>query len=163
LIKLLIPVFIFIFSTTGLNGQYYSSAAGLRLIWGIGGTLKLFIDDESAFEGILHYRSFSENNLTWNYIRLTGLYEVHNSLEEVFDGLRWYYGFGCFLSFWGGDYIDQIKGDKTYFGVATAIGLDFAFFDLPVNLSLDWTPNITLVGGGGFRGEAGGLALRYIF
>jgi len=162
--KLFLSIFVVCFCTmSGAYGQYYRNAIGLRLIWGIGGTLKHFVDEKSALEGILHYRSYSNSNSNWNFIRVSGIYQVHDTLEEVWDGLAWYYGLGGFLGFWGGDYIGNIKGDNTYLGITGAIGLDFAFFNLPVNLSLDWTPYVTLSGGGGFTGKAGGLALRYIF
>ena len=160
---------LFAFALTGFifsyqaHGQAYENAVGLRASWGFGGTFKHFLNESAAIEGILNYRSFGVLSINWSYVQVTGIYQVHNDLSQVFDGLQWYYGGGGFVGFWGGDFNNRIDGDQTYVGIVGNIGLDYAFPDIPLNLSVDWIPSISLAGGGGFLGEAGGLAIRYYF
>ena len=145
------------------EAQPYENAVGLRASWGFGGTFKHFLNESAAIEGILNYRNFGVLSLDWSYVQVTGLYQVHKDLSNVFDGLQYYYGGGAFIGFWGGDFLNRIDGDQTYIGIVGNLGLDYAFADLPINLSVDWIPGISLVGGGGFLGTAGGLAIRYYF
>jgi hypothetical protein len=149
--------------STQVEGQTYDNAVGLRAAWGIGGTFKHFFNESAAGEVIVNYRSFGSVGFKWNFFRITGLYEVHKDLSEVLDGLQWYYGGGAFFQTWGGDYVGFIDGENTYIGISGVIGLDYAFTDIPLNISVDWIPSIALVGGGGFVGESGGVAVRYTF
>ena len=144
----------------------YETAAGIRLGWGFTGTLKHFINDAHAVEVMLNYRwgwSF------YNQTRIVGLYQVHASLDDIIDGLSWYWGGGALVAFESFSRIYSDRSTRTYFGVAGVIGLDFGVGDLPVNVSLDIMPNWTFgsrVDGighrRGLRGDLGGIAVRYI-
>jgi hypothetical protein len=148
------------------QAQDYKSAIGLRAAWGWGLTGKFFIKEHHAIEGILRYRSYGVPGYDYNYLSVTGLYQVHNNLENVTPGLFWYYGGGAFVGFYGGDFDDYYTGDEsaTYIGLALCLGLDYKFETAPINLSLDWMPAFVLTGyGNGFAGEGGGFAIRYTF
>ncbi len=162
LITLLTLLFLLSTAQEG-KAQLYDNAVGLRLGWGFGATYKHFFSERSAVEVILRRRGFGVLTFNYNYTQVTGLYQVYKPLDNVIDGLQWYFGGGPFLGYWGGRYSGLIDGDRTYIGVAGIIGLDFAFGDLPINISIDWMPSLALLGGGGLLGEAGGLAVRYIF
>lgn len=147
-------ILLFSFSAQNATSQTYDNAIGLRLGWGVGLTGKHFLNDQSAVEAIVHF-----GGAYTSYFQITGLYQVHNPLDEVFSGLQWYYGGGGFVGLWGGDN----STNSARIGIAGNIGLDYAFDDIPLNISLDWIPSFALVGfGNGFAGTTGGLVVRYI-
>lgn len=142
----------------------YDAAVGLRAAWGIGLTGKKFInDDNHAIEAIVNWRSFGFGAFSYGWISITGLYEVHNPLDEVMPGLQWYWGGGANFTTYTGDF-DYPGSDlnDSFFGIAGCLGLDYKFEDLPINVSLDWIPVIGF-GGYGFGAEGGGAAVRYAF
>ena len=153
LLRLVIGSFLF---GSNLQAQNYDNAVGLRLGWGFGGSIKHFFDDSKAVEGIVQV-----GGLYTNYTQITGLFQVHKPLDDVAPGLQWYFGGGGFVGFFSGVFSTY----STRIGIAGNIGLDYAFEDIPLNVSLDWVPGIALVGfGSSFgAGTAGGLAVRYIF
>jgi len=141
----------------------YQTAVGLRVAWGISATGKHFINDNHAIEGILNYRSFGSFGFRWSWTRISGLYLVHNSLEDVLPNLTWYWGGGAYVGFYGGDYsFPGTRRNSTFFGISGALGLDYSFDGTPINISLDWIPSIGISGTTGFTGESGGIAVRYI-
>ena len=157
--KLLLPLFIGLFLyQSEASAQNYENAAGLRLGWGLGISGKHFFDDRSAVEGVLRFGGFFSS-----YIQFTGLYQLHQSLSDVTEGLQWYVGGGAFAGFWSGAYSRVYDYSGTQVGISGVIGLDYKFADLPINVSADWMPGIAIVGGGGFVGSSGGLAVRYTF
>ncbi len=151
--------------TTAQKSMDYQTAIGLRAGWGVSLTGKHFINDNHAIEGILNYRSFGGFGVSWGWMRISGLYLVHQPLDDVIDGLGWYYGGGAYVGFWTGDFDFGVRSDRnsTFIGISGALGLDYTFADVPLNVSVDWIPSFRLTGGGtGFTGEVGGLAVRYI-
>ena len=142
-------------SVGSISAQNYDNAVGLRLGWGFGGSIKHFFDDSKAIEGIAQF-----GGLYSRYAQITGLFQIHKPLDDVAPGLQWYFGGGGFVGFFSGLYSTR----STRIGVVANIGLDYAFEDLPLNLSLDWAPGFAFVGFGNFFGaRTGGLAVRYIF
>ena len=151
--------------STQANSQvYYQKAVGVRLAWGLGLSGKYFLNDKAAIEANFRYRSFGSGPYSWNWVTIQALYEIHNGLESVTDGLQWYYGGGAYLGFYGGDF-DYPGSDfnGTFIGISGVLGLDYKFADLPINISADWMPSFEITSGGGFTGENGGLAVRYTF
>lgn len=155
--KVLVTIlFSSILLTLSTSAQNYDNAVGLRLGWGLGGSIKHFFDESKAVEGIVQI-----GGVYTNYTQITGLFQIHKPLDEVTPGLQWYFGGGGFVGFFSGVFSTY----STRIGIAGNIGLDYAFEDLPLNISLDWVPGIAIIGfGTGFgAGTAGGLAVRYIF
>ena len=140
--------------------QPYSSAIGARLGVPLAASYKTFINEDSAVEGYVAFRSFSAN---YSWISLNGAYQVHNDISGV-NGLQWYYGAGAGILFFNFD--DNFIGDNstnTTFSLSGYIGLDYRFADAPINLSVDWIPTYFFSGfGSGFGGGYGSLAVRYI-
>ncbi|MEX2511896.1 MAG: hypothetical protein WD398_03230 [Cyclobacteriaceae bacterium] len=137
------------------SAQSYATSAGLRLGVTNGLTIKHFIKDNTALEGIIHSR--------YRGVILTGLYEVHKDINDV-RGLRWFYGGGGHVGFWGssiGRY-DSYR-NTTIIGIDGIIGLDYLFEDFPLNVSLDYKPAFNLTGVTGFWGTESALSLRYAF
>lgn len=135
----------------------YKTAIGLK-IYPSAITAKHFINKNAAIEGIA-----TINN---RFLRITGLYEIHNKLGS-YDGLKWYYGGGAHIGF-GGDsffYSDgTYSGDEgTTLGLDGVLGLDYKFKNAPFNMSIDWQPSFVFIGNTYFMGLSGGLSLRYAF
>ena len=153
--------------TTETKGQQitdYQTAIGLRLGWGFTASGKHFINDAHAVEALLNYQwgwTF------YNRTRIAAIYQIHNPLDDVIDGLSWYWGFGALVAF--ENFSSLNINNRTYFGILGNIGLDYSVPDMPLNISLDFMPN-WLFGSRsdgfgtsrGFRGDLGGLAVRYI-
>lgn len=158
--KLIIVVtaFLAILFTSEVRAQSYATGIGLRSGVSNGLTVKHFIQDDVALEGILHSR--------WQGLVITGLYEVHKDISEV-RGLRWFYGGGAHIGSWNGNrnppWADSDFNGATVIGIDGIIGLDYIFTDLPINLSLDYKPAFNITNGGGFWGDEVALSIRYAF
>ena len=139
-----------------LNAQDYRTGIGLRGGFSSGLTLKHFVSNKAAFEGILSTR--------WRGFDITGLYEIHGEAFDV-ERLNWYYGFGAHLGFWDGRYAPWGSVGSTYtvIGIDGILGIEYNFTEIPVNISLDWKPAINVFGNQGFWGDGGAISLRYIF
>jgi len=130
-------------------GREYTTALGVKVFDGAGITLKHFIKENRALEGIAYF---------WNRgTRITGLYEVHFDISGA-PGLKWYIGPGAHLGFYNTKY-----GDGTFAGIDGVLGLDYKINKAPLNLSIDWQPSFEFGTGRGFSGNWGGLGIRYTF
>ena len=138
------------------NAQDYTTGIGLRGGWGTGLTVKHFISNDKAVEGILDSR--------WHGLSVTGLYEIHNQAFDT-DRLNWYYGFGGHLGFWDGKYYRNYDDGTNYtvIGIDGIIGLEYNFKEIPFNIGIDWKPVLNLTGSSGFYGDGGAISIRYIF
>ncbi|HOW10152.1 MAG TPA: hypothetical protein PLX08_10150 [Bacteroidales bacterium] len=156
--KIVITLTLFIFFTLFASAQDYNTGVGLRLGFSNGLTVKHFLSQRSAVEGLLSTR--------WHGFELTGLYEVHDNAFDV-DRLNWYFGGGAHVGFWNGDYTYDRWGaeGKQYviIGVDGILGIEYNFTEIPINISLDWKPSFNLTGYSGFWGDGGALSIRYIF
>ncbi len=150
-----VALFFGLLSYNEVKAQTYATAAGLRLGVSTGVTVKHFIKDDLALEGILHSK--------WRGLLITGLLEVHKDIREV-RGLRWFYGGGAHIGSW--NYRNRTPLEyrgRTVVGIDGIIGLDYMFDDLPLNLSLDYKPAFNLINSGGFWGTETALSIRYTF
>jgi len=136
----------------------YKTAIGIRLssnapVISNAITLKHFIKDNTAVEG---YFSFS------NPLAFGAMLELYKPFST--PGLRWYYGGGAYLGF-GNTYDPNKQRDinTTYFGAQGVIGIDYKFASVPINLSLDWKPELNLVSDINFEPAAIGLSARFTF
>ena len=143
-----------------VNGksQGYKTALGLRAGLGYGVTVKHSIKDNIAIEGIVQSR--------WRGANFVGLYEIYHNAFDV-PHLHWYYGFGGHIGFWNNNYIHPHRtyygNGYTVLGVDGIIAIEYNFQEVPVNISLDWKPEINIIGYRGFWADAGALSVRYIF
>lgn len=137
------------------TAQEYKTGVGLRGGFSQGLTIKHFLGEKAAFEGLLTTR--------WGGFEITGLYEIHNTAFEV-DRLKWYYGAGAHIGFWNGNSSWGVLGtDYTVIGIDGILGIEYSFSEAPINIGLDWKPSINLSGYTGFRADGGALSIRYIF
>ena len=105
-------------------------------------TYKRFFKPDLAVEGLL---SFSDP------VALGFLLEKHKPLTA--SGLTWFYGAGAYVGFSGG----------RNFGAQGVVGLDLILPSLPVNLSLDWKPELNFTKQFSFEPAAVGFSARFVF
>jgi hypothetical protein len=130
------------------GGGSYRNALGIRLGPSVpavksGITYKHFLNDSKALEGIL---SFGDG------FTVCALYQIHKPLAT--DNLRWFFGAGAYVG---------VSNQVTNIGGAGVVGLDYRFPNLPLNLSLDWKPELNILEKIGFEGSTVGLSVRYVF
>jgi hypothetical protein len=145
-------------SFSQLNAQDYKTALGVRLS-SAGAqvnnsiTLKQFITDKTAIEAMF---SFGDP------IALGALVEFHKPLSA--EGLRYFYGAGGYISFVKTfDPVNQKNQTDPNFGAQGIIGLDYKFPNIPLNLSLDWKPELNIVNDINFEPSAIGFTARFTF
>jgi hypothetical protein len=140
-----------LFTTLTTNAQdnnTYKRAVGIRL----GSSVP-------AIQSGISYKHFLKNNAIEGIISLgdgiaiCGLYEIHKPINSV-ENLQWFIG--------GGGYVGFNNGFKN-FGAAGIVGLDYKFANIPLNLSLDWKPELNLIEFVGFEGTGFGVSARFTF
>ncbi len=129
--------------------QGYTTAAGIRLgpnsaAITAGFTVKHFLNEKAAVEGIVGIN---------NGLGVAGLYELHFPIQAV-NNLQWFAGAGGYFA---------VRNSKTYVGATAIGGLDYKFDEIPLNLTLDWKPELNLVSQIAFESSGLGLSVRYTF
>ena len=131
------------------KAQNYKTAVGVRLgpntaaVTG-GFTVKHFINENTALEGITGVN---------NGLGICGLYEKHFNIEAV-NNLQWFVGFGGYVAF---------NNNNTLIGGAGIVGLDYKFEEIPLNISLDWKPELNIISTVNFQLSGVGLSARFTF
>lgn len=146
----MLTLVIFITAATAQSkGRTYTTALGVKFLDGAGITLKHFISERDALEGIGFF---------WNQgARITGLYELHYDINGA-PGLKWYVGPGVHIGFY-----NTKNGGGSWAGIDGVLGLDYKINNAPLNLSIDWQPSFEFGTGRGFTGNWGGFGVRYTF
>jgi len=129
--------------------QSYSKAVGIRLgpnsaAVTAGFTGKYFLNEKAAVEAIVGIN---------NGLGICGLYELHFPIEAV-NNLSWFGGAGGYVAF---------RSSTTFVGAAGIIGLDYKFEEIPLNLSLDWKPELNIISKIAFESSGIGLSARFTF
>jgi len=146
-ISLTLPVILIsLFLCNRAAAQDYRFAVGLRLSnssptlnSSISG--KYFATDRTAVEGLISFGS---------RFGIGALLEVHNSLNA--PGLTWFYGGGAYVGF---------QDHNTYLGPTGIVGLDYKFPSVPVNLSIDWKPELDIIPSVNFVPDAFAFTIRF--
>lgn len=142
----------------GLKAQDYQSAIGLRLGYPLSASYKFFVKDPGAIELYAGFRGYT----FYSWFNIGGMYQHHFPIESV-DGLSWYVGGGVSALFYSYKTGFGPAGDNFGLGINGALGLDYKFADIPLNLSVDWLPTVYVTGYlSGFGGGYGALAARYV-
>jgi hypothetical protein len=147
----------FCFATT-LSAQDYKTALGVRLssspaMVNNSISLKHFLNERTAVEALF---SFGDP------LALGALVEVHTPLGT--SGIQWFYGGGGYLAFVKTFNPNKNKNETdANFGAQGVIGLDYKFANLPLNLSLDWKPELNIVSDINFEPAAIGFTARFTF
>jgi hypothetical protein len=154
-ISLIVAILAF---TNGVSAQAYKTGIGVRLssaqpMVNNSITLKHFLNERSAIEALF---SFGDP------LSLGALYEIHKPFST--EGLQWFYGGGGYIGFVKTYNPNKNKNETdANFGAMGVIGLDYKFANLPLNISLDWKPELNLVSDINFEPAAIGFSARFTF
>ncbi len=132
----------------------YNRALGIKFPGGLSLTYKKFVSDQNNAEALL--------TIANKGFRLTGLYEFNFYSFQKIPNLSWFVGPGAHIGLWKAEF-EKDYGSKTDLGVDGILGLDYKFNNIPLNVSVDWQPSVTLVGSAGFAPAYGGVGVRYTF
>lgn len=138
--------------------QDYKTALGVRLsssaaMVNNSVSIKHFINEKTAIEGLL---SFGDP------LALGALVEFHKPLAAA--GLTYFYGAGGYLAFVKTYNPTKQKNEtEPNIGAQGVIGLDYKFSNIPLNLSLDWKPELNIVTDINFEPAAIGFTARFTF
>jgi len=140
------------------SAQNYKTALGVRFSTAAptinnSVSLKQFFGNSIAVEGLF---SFGDP------LALGALIEYHKPLAS--SGLSYYYGGGGYIGFKKNT--DATSGKKAVeqnIGAQGVVGLDYKFMNVPLNLSLDWKPELSIVKSLNFEPAALGLTARFTF
>lgn len=136
------------------KGSDYSTALGLRLDLGNGGTyvgpaIKHFFSPTGAGEASV---------LFGNHTTLIGAEYSYNSAIRNAGGLKWNAGIGPQIALYSSSYY----GGGSDVLLRPFAGLEFKIPEAPLNLGFDWRPIIQLTHGSDFEAGRFGLALRFV-
>lgn len=149
---------IFLLITSSGIAQNTGTSIGLRTGSPTGISMKHFISDQDALEAVVAFR--------WRGIQATGLFQRHAMAFDV-EQLSWYYGFGAHIGFFDAyknhPYFDDKDYNNSYviIGVDGLIGLEYDIREIPFTVSLDWKPEVNIIGYTGTWIGAGGISVRY--
>lgn len=155
-IKCLLAFAAFFMTISFAQGQDYDNAIGFRGGWFNGLTVKHFVGERVAIEGILLTR--------WQGVAVVGLYETHWSLGSTLPA-NVYFGTGGHVGVWNGNNVSwrQDPSNFTIVGIDVILGFEYNFDMIPVNLSADWKPAFNVIGHQGYWAEGGAFSVRYTF
>ncbi len=157
--KRLFLVFVFTIFIGGLFAQPYKTGIGIRAGLAPGISVKQFVSESGALEGIFHTR--------WQGHIITALYEYQRPAfgSETFS---LYAGAGAHVGIWGDYYEDMDWLDPedypdgvTIYGADMMLGIAYTFKLIPVNIAFDWKPAWNFAGYEGFWWDGGGLTARW--
>jgi hypothetical protein len=137
---------VFIFFGSQISAQDYRFAVGVRLsnatpTLNNSITGKYFITEKSAIEGIISFGS---------RFGIGGLLEIYKPFSV--QGLSWFYGGGGYVGFEAGD---------TYLGPTGILGMDYKFANVPLNISIDWKPELDIIPDINFVPDAFAFSIRF--
>ena len=154
-ISLIVAILAF---TNTVSAQAYKTGIGVRLssaqaMVNNSITLKHFLNERSAIEALF---SFGDP------LALGALYEIHKPFST--EGLQWFYGGGGYVGFVKTFNPNKNRNETDVnFGAQGVIGLDYKFANLPLNISMDWKPELNLVSDINFEPAAIGFSARFTF
>ncbi len=145
LLQLILAAGILFSFNSDLHAQFYDQAAGLRGGTGATVSYKKFLSIPLALEVIV-------GSFDYDYFGAGVLIEKHTEMN--LSRFQWYWGVGPYINF---------ASDFTAFGALGALGIDFSFESIPIQISADWTPRLRIAGEDGklFLNSAG-VGIRYI-
>jgi hypothetical protein len=147
-----------IFSYSNLSAQGYKTALGVRLsssnaMQNNSVSIKQFISEKMAVEGLLTFG---------DPLAFGALVEFQKPLAA--EGLSYFFGGGGYLGFVKKVNVNASKtSTDPNFGIQGVVGLDYKFNNLPLNISLDWKPELNIVSDINFEPAAIGFTARFTF
>jgi hypothetical protein len=145
-------------SVQNVSAQDYKTGLGVRLsssnaMQSNSISIKHFINQKTAIEGLFTFG---------DPLALGALIEFHKPLAAA--GLTYFYGAGGYIGFEKKvNTVTQKTNTNANFGAQGIIGLDYKFNNVPLNLSLDWKPELNIVSDINFEPAAIGFTARFTF
>lgn len=137
-----------------LHAQSYKTAIGIRM-----SSRDPVVNNSVSFKHFFSQTSAIEALLTFDKKTAIGaLVEIHKPVPST-DGLKWFYGAGGYLSFDS----DKTNPARSLMGAQGILGLDYKFSGLPLNLALDWKPELNIIDNINFEPSAIGFTMRFTF
>lgn len=147
-----------------LKAQDYKTAIGIRLgpnspAMAPGFTIRHFLDEKHAVEGIVGINSG---------IGFCALYEWYHPVATV-EQLQWFVGAGGYAAyrnnalFTGEGSNSGNNKNSSFIGAAGIVGVDYKFRDIPLNISIDWKPELNIIESVGFEASGVGFSARFTF
>ena len=141
-------------SASQIQAQDYKTALGIRL-----SSSGPAINNSVSFKHFMNPKLAVEALFTFDKrAAIGGLLEVHNPMPPT-EGLQWFYGAGAYLGFDS----DKTHTDRALMGAQGIVGLDYKFANLPLNLTLDWKPELNIIDNINFEPAAVGFTIRFTF
>lgn len=143
---------------TNVSAQEYRTALGVRLssstaIQNNSVSFKQFITERTAIEALFTFG---------DPLAIGALAEFHKPLAPA--GLSYFYGAGGYIGFIKTfNTTTQKNSTDPNFGAQGIIGLDYKFNNIPLNISLDWKPELNFVTDINFEPAAIGFSARFVF
>jgi hypothetical protein len=133
--------------TSQSMAQDYKSALGVRFstkgpVVNNSVTFKYFISEGKAIEA---FATLADP------FALGALFEIHRPTSM--NNLQWFFGAGAYVGF----------SKESAVGGMGVVGLDYKFDNIPLNLSIDWKPEINIINTIGFEPAAIGISARFVF
>jgi hypothetical protein len=142
------------FAFGGFAQTDYDQAIGLKFPGGLAATYKKMLKNNKAWEA---------QAMFWDKgARFVALYEFHFYNLDAAGRLAWYVGPGAHIGFYKNKFQESYNSSADI-GIDGVIGVDYKIKNIPINLSLDWQPSISLIGKSNTSPALGGLAVRYTF
>lgn len=114
-------------------------------------SVKHFINDKTAIEGLISMG---------DPLAFGALVEFHKPLAA--SGLQYFYGAGGYLGFQKEYNPNKLRNEtEVHFGAQGIVGLDYKFSNVPLNISLDWKPELNIVSDINFEPAAIGFTARF--
>jgi len=145
----------------------YKNGIGVRLGGGyydvVAASYKTFITTPGAIELNLGFRPYLYRGYNWVNMSLSGAYQHHFPIGKI-EGFQWFVGGGlsAFNTFSSSDYYRGFG-----LGIFPTGGVDYKFGNIPLNVSADLRPTISLVEPydyySGFYIGNFGVSARYTF
>ncbi len=140
------------------QGTGYRTGLGVRLssstaMQNNSVSIKQFIGPSTAIEALFTFG---------DPLALGALLEFHKPLSAA--GLTYFYGGGAYVGFVKEVNVNTQKtSTDPNFGAQGVIGLDYKFNNIPLNISLDWKPELNIVSDINFEPAALGFTARFTF
>jgi hypothetical protein len=107
-------------------------------------TVRYFMNDRDALEGLVSFGT---------RFGIGGLFERYQLIGAT-PAFTWFYGAGAYLGF---------QDRNTFLGPTGIVGMDYKFSNAPINLSLDWKPELDIIPAINFVPDAFALSVRFTF
>ncbi|MFK7798119.1 MAG: hypothetical protein AB8E82_11745 [Aureispira sp.] len=146
----------------------YKTGIGLRLGPTYGFTVKHFINNKLAFEGLVSSRYYGSNSNGWNRNRgatFTGLLEWHFPIGNI-QGFNWFVGGGLHLGVLEGYNNHPVYYDNRLYlmiGLDAIGGIEYTLPNAPITFQADVKPSIHIIEYVGVWWDEIALSVRYTF